>query len=218
MAKIVYVRATASLKRALCLGGAKNHLLVLPDAHLEMTASNVVASMSGCAGQRCMAAAQMVGIGAVEPIIQQMIVEAKKLIPGKNLGPVISKVSDQRISASSRKRKLERDAARGRNPKVEGDKANGYYLGPTIIDHVTADMRISREEVFGPVISIIRAKGPGCGHRHREREPLRQRGCGLHAERRQRTPGHGTCQRRHLIRREHRRARSARTFQLRWPG
>ena len=61
VAKIVYVRASASLKRAVCLGGAKNHLIVLPDAHVEMTASNVVASMSGCAGQRCMAAAQMVG-------------------------------------------------------------------------------------------------------------------------------------------------------------
>ena len=57
VAKIVYIRASASLKRAVCLGGAKNHLIVLPDAHLEMTASNVVASMSGCAGQRCMAAA-----------------------------------------------------------------------------------------------------------------------------------------------------------------
>jgi malonate-semialdehyde dehydrogenase (acetylating)/methylmalonate-semialdehyde dehydrogenase len=93
VAKIVYIRASASLKRALCLGGAKNHLIVLPDAHLEMTASNVVASMSGCAGQRCMAAAQMVGVGAVEHIIDQMIIEAKKLIPGKNLGPVISKAA-----------------------------------------------------------------------------------------------------------------------------
>ncbi|MFZ1686091.1 MAG: aldehyde dehydrogenase family protein, partial [Flavobacteriales bacterium] len=97
VAKIVYIRATSTLKRALCLGGAKNHLLVLPDAHLEMTASNVVASMSGCAGQRCMAAAQMVGIGGVDHIINQMIIEAKKLIPGKNLGPVISKASYERI-------------------------------------------------------------------------------------------------------------------------
>ncbi|MEZ4808691.1 MAG: aldehyde dehydrogenase family protein [Flavobacteriales bacterium] len=98
VAKIVYARATSTLKRAVCLGGAKNHLIVLPDAHLEMTASNVVASMSGCAGQRCMAAAQMVGVGGVEPIIQQMIVEAKKLVPGKNLGPVISKVAYERIT------------------------------------------------------------------------------------------------------------------------
>ncbi|MBL0127132.1 MAG: CoA-acylating methylmalonate-semialdehyde dehydrogenase [Flavobacteriales bacterium] len=169
VAKIVYIRATASLKRALCLGGAKNHLLVLPDAHLEMTASNVVASMSGCAGQRCMAAAQMVGIGAVEPIIQQMIVEAKKLIPGKNLGPVISKVAYERILGFIEE--AEKAGAKvlldGRNPKVEGrdpgSGPGGYYLGPTIIDHVTADMRISKEEVFGPVISIIRAKDLDAG-------------------------------------------------------
>jgi malonate-semialdehyde dehydrogenase (acetylating)/methylmalonate-semialdehyde dehydrogenase len=145
--------------------GAKNHLLVLPDAHLEMTASNVVASMSGCAGQRCMAAAQMVGIGAVDPIIQQMIVEAKKLIPGKNLGPVISKASYERILGfiSEAEQAGAKVILDGRNPKVEGDKANGYYLGPTIIDHVTADMRISQEEVFGPVISIIRAKDLDAG-------------------------------------------------------
>lgn len=160
VAKIVYVRATSNLKRALCLGGAKNHLLVLPDAHLEMTASNVVASMSGCAGQRCMAAAQMVGIGGVDHIIDQMIIEAKKLIPGKNLGPVISKVSYERILGFIEE--AEKAGAKvildGRNPSVEGGAKDGYYLGPTIIDHVTADMRISQEEVFGPVISIIRAK------------------------------------------------------------
>ncbi len=160
VAKIVYIRATSTLKRALCLGGAKNHLLVLPDAHLEMTASNVVASMSGCAGQRCMAAAQMVGIGGVDHIISQMIIEAKKLIPGKNLGPVISKASYERIlgfiaEAEKAGAKVLLD---GRNPQVEGGAKDGYYLGPTIIDHVTQDMRISQEEVFGPVISIIRAK------------------------------------------------------------
>lgn len=165
VAKLVYIRACASLKRAVCLGGAKNHLIVLPDAHLEMTASNVVASMSGCAGQRCMAAAQMVGVGAVDPIIDQMLVEAKKLIPGKNLGPVISKASYERIlgfidEAEKAGAKVLLD---GRNPIVEGGLKNGYYLGPTIIDHVTQDMRISQEEVFGPVISIIRAKDLDAG-------------------------------------------------------
>lgn len=160
VAKIVYVRACASLKRALCLGGAKNHLIVLPDAHVEMTASNVVASMSGCAGQRCMAAAQMIGVAGVDRIIDQMLVEAKKLIPGKTLGPVISKAAYERITnyiaeAEKAGAKILLD---GRNPKVEGGAKDGYYLGPTIIDHVTTDMRIAKEEVFGPVISIIRAR------------------------------------------------------------
>ena len=160
VAKIVYIRATSTLKRAVCLGGAKNHLIVLPDAHLEMTASNVVASMSGCAGQRCMAAAQMVGVGGVDPIIQQMILEAKKLIPGKNLGPVISKAAYERITGYIAE--AEKAGAKvlldGRNPQVEGGAKDGYYLGPTILDHVTTDMRIAQEEVFGPVISIVRAK------------------------------------------------------------
>lgn len=165
VAKIVYIRASASLKRAVCLGGAKNHLIVLPDAHVEMTASNVVASMSGCAGQRCMAAAQMLGVANVDPIINQMLVEAKKLIPGKNLGPVISKAAFERITGYIDE--AEKAGAKvlldGRKPKVEGGASpgtgpGGYYLGPTIIDHVTPDMRIAQEEVFGPVISIIRAK------------------------------------------------------------
>ena len=97
VAKIVYTRATAQLKRALCLGGAKNHLIVLPDANEEMTASNVAASMSGCAGQRCMAASAMVAVGDVERIIQKLCDEAKKIVPGKNLGAVISKKAKERI-------------------------------------------------------------------------------------------------------------------------
>jgi malonate-semialdehyde dehydrogenase (acetylating) / methylmalonate-semialdehyde dehydrogenase len=127
---------------------------------MVMTASNVVASMSGCAGQRCMAAAQMIGVAGVDHIVDQMLVEANKLISGKTLGPVISKAAYERIigyieEAEKAGAKILLD---GRNPKVEGGAKDGYYLGPTIIDHVTPDMRIAKEEVFGPVISIIRAK------------------------------------------------------------
>lgn len=159
VAKAVYVRASASLKRVLCLGGAKNHLIVLPDAHPEMTAGNVVASMSGCAGQRCMAAAQMIAVAGVDHIIDRMVDEAKKLVPGENLGPVISRTAFDRITGFITE--AEQAGAKvlldGRSPRVEGDARNGYYLGPTIIDHVTRDMRIAQEEVFGPVIGIIRA-------------------------------------------------------------
>ena len=81
----------------LALGGAKNHLIVLPDANVQMTASNVAASMSGCAGQRCMAASAMVGVGDVDHIIAQLVEEAKKIVPGKNLGAVISKEAKERI-------------------------------------------------------------------------------------------------------------------------
>lgn len=159
VAKIVYKRATSNLKRCVALGGAKNHLLVLPDAHLEMTATNVVASMSGCAGQRCMAAAQMVGIGSVDHIIEKMCEVARGIKLGDHLGSVISKAAQERIEAYIDE--AEAAGAKilvdGRNAKVDGHEA-GYYVGPTIIDHVTQDMRIAKEEVFGPVISIIRAK------------------------------------------------------------
>lgn len=157
VAKIVYRRATSNLKQCVALGGAKNHLLVLPDAHLEMTASNVIASMVGCAGQRCMAAASMVGVGNVQHIVDRMVEVAKGITPGGNLGSVISKVAKERIEgyineAEAAGAKVLVD---GRNAKVDG-KEDGYYVGPTVIDYVTPDMRISKEEVFGPVICIIR--------------------------------------------------------------
>ncbi|NND70367.1 MAG: CoA-acylating methylmalonate-semialdehyde dehydrogenase [Rhodothermales bacterium] len=159
VARIVYRRATSNLKRCVALGGAKNHLIVLPDAHEEMTATNVVASMSGCAGQRCMAAASMVGVGNVDHIISRMITVAKSIRPGEELGAVISEAARGRIEqyiaeAEAAGAKVLLD---GRGARVEGSEG-GFYVGPTIIDHVTPDMAIAREEVFGPVIVIIRAE------------------------------------------------------------
>ncbi|HNS12142.1 MAG TPA: CoA-acylating methylmalonate-semialdehyde dehydrogenase [Bacteroidia bacterium] len=159
VAKIVYVRATSNLKRALALGGAKNHLIVLPDAHPDMTASNVTASMSGCAGQRCMAASAMVAVGSIDPIIAKICEEAKKIVPGKNLGSVISKEAKERIERYITE--AEKAGAKilvdGRSWKVEGHE-EGFYVGATVIDNVTPDMAIAKEEVFGPVLAIIRAK------------------------------------------------------------
>jgi malonate-semialdehyde dehydrogenase (acetylating)/methylmalonate-semialdehyde dehydrogenase len=157
-AKIVYRRATATLKRCLALGGAKNHLIVMPDADVEMTSGNVLASMSGCAGQRCMAASVMLAVNNVDSIIAQMVVKAKAMVPGTDIGPVISTASKDRIAlyieeAVSQGAKLLVD---GRNAKVAG-RENGYWLGPTILDHVKPEMRIAQEEVFGPVLVIIRA-------------------------------------------------------------
>jgi malonate-semialdehyde dehydrogenase (acetylating)/methylmalonate-semialdehyde dehydrogenase len=158
VARVVYVRATAHLKRALCLGGAKNHLIVLPDAHQEMTASNVAASMSGCAGQRCMAASAMVAVGPVDPIIEKLCGEARKIVPGKNLGAVISKKAKERIEGYITE--AEQQGAKvlvdGRNCVVKG-KEQGFYVGPTVIDFVRPEMRIAQEEVFGPVLAILRA-------------------------------------------------------------
>jgi malonate-semialdehyde dehydrogenase (acetylating) / methylmalonate-semialdehyde dehydrogenase len=159
VAKIVYKRATSNLKRCVALGGAKNHLIVLPDADVEMTATNVVASMSGCAGQRCMAASVMVGVDKVQHIIDRMVDFAKTIVPGENLGSVISNAAKERIENYISQ--AEKDGATilvdGRGATVKG-KENGYYVGPTIIDNVTPEMSVASEEIFGPVISIIRAK------------------------------------------------------------
>jgi len=159
VAKIVYKRATSNLKRCLALGGAKNHLIVLPDAQVEMTASNIAASMTGCAGQRCMAASAMVGVGKIDHIIEKLVEEASRIIPGKNLGAVISQAAKDRIEkyitdAEAQGAKLILD---GRGVKVQGHE-NGFYIGPTILDYVTPDMAIAKEEVFGPVLAIMRTE------------------------------------------------------------
>jgi len=157
VAKIVYQRATSNYKRCLALGGAKNHLMVLPDAIPGMTAQNVAASMSGCAGQRCMAASAMIGVGNVDAIIDKICDEARKIVPGENLGAVINKESQERIEryiteAEEQGAKILVD---GRRVSVKG-KENGTYVGPTVIDHVKPDMSVAKEEIFGPVISILR--------------------------------------------------------------
>ena len=159
VAKIVYQKATHHFKRVLALGGAKNHLVVLPDAKEDLTAQNVTASMSGCAGQRCMAASAMVGVGNIDHIIQKICEEARKIIPGKNLGAVISKEAKERIEkyiteAEQQGAKILVD---GRGAKVQG-KENGTYVGPTVIDYVKPDMAVAREEIFGPVLSIMRTE------------------------------------------------------------
>jgi len=159
VAKAVYARATAHYKRALCLGGAKNHCFLLPDAHPEMSARNITASFAGCTGQRCMALSVLLAVGPVDDTIKKICGEAAKLIPGKTLGPVISRAAKDRIigyidGAEKAGAKVILD---GRKAKIEGD-LNGYYLGPTVIDQVTPDMKVAREEIFGPVLSIIRVE------------------------------------------------------------
>jgi len=159
VAKIVYARGTSKLKRVLALGGAKNHLFVLPDAHHEMTASNVAVSMSGCAGQRCMAASAMLAVGNVDQIIEKLCHEVRSIIPGENLGAVISEAAKNRIEGyiSEAEKEGAKILVDGRNTVVKG-KENGYYVGPTIIDYVRPEMKIAKEEVFGPVLAIMRTK------------------------------------------------------------
>lgn len=157
VAKSVYARATSTYKRALAMGGAKNHLIVMPDADIEHTAANVAASACGCAGQRCMAAATMVAVGNVDHIVDKVVEQSMTLVPGKNLGAVISEKAKTRIEGYITDA-VEQGATillDGRGTTVEGCE-NGSYVGPTVLDNVTPDMNIANAEVFGPVLSIIR--------------------------------------------------------------
>src|SRR5689334_3138156 len=118
IAKVVYRRTTAQLKRCLALGGAKNHLIVMPDADREMAATNIVASMSGCAGQRCMAASVMVAVSATDHIIERMAEVARAMVPGKDIGPVISAAAKERIT-----RYIDEAEAKGAKVIVDGRNA-----------------------------------------------------------------------------------------------
>src|SRR4029434_1855353 len=134
--KVVYRRGTANLKRVLALGGAKNHLIVMPDADVEMASSNIVASMSGCAGQRCMAASVMVAVSTVDHIIARIIAHATHIAPGRDIGPVISLQAKERIERYITEAE---DAGAtvlvdGRGAVVPG-KEDGYFIGAAIIDH-----------------------------------------------------------------------------------
>ena len=156
-AKVVYRRSTNNLKRCLALGGAKNHLIVMPDADREMAATNIVASMSGCAGQRCMAASVMVAVAATDHIIARMAEVARAMVPGTDIGPVISAEARARIVAYINDAEAQgaRVIVDGRNVKVPGHE-EGFFLGPTIVDYVKPEMKIAHDEVFGPVLVIIR--------------------------------------------------------------
>ena len=128
VAKIVYRRATSNLKRCLALGGAKNHLIVMPDADREMAATNIVASMSGCAGQRCMAASVMVAVSKTDHIIERMAEIARAMVPGKDIGPVISAAAKERIT-----RYIDEAEAAGAKVIVDGRKADGRREGGRLL-------------------------------------------------------------------------------------
>ncbi len=157
VAKLTYARAAAGAKRALCLGGAKNHLVVVPDADPELTAQTLVASAYGCAGQRCMAASVVIAVGDVQAIIDRTVEIAAGMTLGEDMGSIINHLSLGRITgyidqAEQQGVKILLDGRGATVPGAEG----GYWVGPTILDNVTADMPAGCDEIFGPVLSIIR--------------------------------------------------------------
>lgn len=156
VAKLVYERGIQAGKRMLCLGGAKNHLVVVPDADPEITARNVVSSATGCAGQRCMAASVLITVGDCSAVMEAIEAEMKKVVPGDNLGSVISSTAKERIEgyidrAESAGARIPVD---GRGAKVSG-KENGFWVGPTLIDGVDIGSESACDEIFGPVLTVL---------------------------------------------------------------
>ena len=155
VAQIVYERGSKTGKKMLCLGGAKNHLVVVPDADEDLTAATLVASAYGCSGQRCMAASVMIAVGDVQSIIDKMVAQTRSMTLGEDMGSIINPTSRERITgyindAETRGAKVLVD---GRDRTVDGQPGN--WIGPTIIDNVTPDMPCAFEEIFGPVLSVI---------------------------------------------------------------
>lgn len=158
VAKAVYQRATASGKRALCLGGAKNHIILMPDADPEMAASGILASFTGCAGQRCMASSVLLAVGDVEAILEDLAARAKAMVLGRDMGALISMASQRRLEAA-----IAQAEADGADLKIDGRKAevpvdcvDGNWLGPTILDRVQPGSPTACDELFGPVLTIVR--------------------------------------------------------------
>ena len=155
VAKAVYDRGIASNKRMLTLGGAKNHLIVVPDADPLITAKNVVSSAVGCAGQRCMAASVLIAVGDCDAIIDAIEHEMRNLTCGAEIGAIISVKAKERIEGY-----IARAAARGAKVRLDGrgQSMAGNYVGTTLIDGITTEDECANDEIFGPVLSILRVK------------------------------------------------------------
>lgn len=158
IAKAVYARAASHGKRALCLGGAKNHLLVAPDADPAVTVDGVVSSFTGCAGQRCMAASLMVGVGEVDALVDAIVERAGQVELGRDMGALIDAAARERLDAA-----IERAIADGATVRLDGRTVpppagfeGGHWLAPTILDHVDPSWECATRELFGPVLSIVR--------------------------------------------------------------
>ncbi len=163
VARIVYERSAKAGKRVQALGGAKNHMVVMPDAVIDKTVDGILGSAFGAAGQRCMAGSVVVTVGdAHEQLIGPLVEASRALRVGDGLdessdvGPVISCAARDRIRSW-----IDRGVADGAKLVLDGRDAegdpNGAYVGPTILDHVTTEMEIAQEEVFGPVLCVISA-------------------------------------------------------------
>ncbi|MFM2354678.1 MAG: hypothetical protein RLZZ528_414 [Pseudomonadota bacterium] len=168
IAQYIYGRAAANGKRAQCFGGAKNHMLIMPDADMDKAADALIGAGYGAAGERCMAISVAVPVGdkTADALIERLIPRIEKLKVGPytagndvDFGPLVTKAAQDRVkglitSGVEQGAKLVVD---GRGFKLQGYE-NGFFVGPTLFDNVTTDMDIYKQEIFGPVLSTVRAK------------------------------------------------------------
>ncbi len=162
IAKYVYETAIAHDKRVQALGGAKNHAVVMPDADLDFAANHLTAAGFGSAGQRCMAIAVAVAVGdAADPLIERLERKAREikvgpgLEPDSDMGPVVTSQARERILGY-----IDQGVEAGADAVVDGRElekdGDGFWVGPTLFDNVTPDMSIYRDEIFGPVLGVVR--------------------------------------------------------------
>jgi len=168
IAEYIYGRACTNGKRAQCFGGAKNHMIVMPDADLDQAADALIGAGYGAAGERCMAISVAVPVGerTADALMERLVprVEALKIGPytagsDVDFGPVVTKAAQERILGL-----VDRGVAQGAELKVDGrgfsmqGYENGFFVGACLFDRVTPDMDIYKEEIFGPVLSTVRAR------------------------------------------------------------
>jgi len=166
IAKYIYATAAANGKRVQALGGAKNHAVVLPDADLNFTVDALMGAAYGSAGERCMAISAVVAVGtAGDALVEKIAGKAKqlKIGPGAaeamDMGPLVTGAHRERVKGYIDAGIAEGATAvvDGRGLKIAGYE-NGFFLGPTLFDHVTPEMSIYKDEIFGPVLVVLRAK------------------------------------------------------------
>ena len=163
VARHVYETATAHGKRVQALGGAKNHMVVLPDADIDLAADSAVSAAYGSAGERCMAISVAVAVGdSADPLVDAIRARMEKLRigpgddPASEMGPLITAEHRDRVAEYVREgaEAGARVVVDGRDARFEGD---GFFLGVTLLDGVTPDMSVYRDEIFGPVLCVVRA-------------------------------------------------------------
>jgi malonate-semialdehyde dehydrogenase (acetylating)/methylmalonate-semialdehyde dehydrogenase len=159
-ARAVYVRATSAGKRALCLGGAKNAIILAPDADERLTVQSIVDSFTGCAGQRCMAASLLLAVDDRRGMVEKIAEAAARVVPGQNMGALIDREAKERLE-----RAIAAAEKAGAKVLVDGRRAacpaggeDGVWMGPTVLDGATADMECVRAELFGPVLTVMRVR------------------------------------------------------------